>query len=186
MSNSAEQQPWQTHDRLVEINSPWVKLICDRLEDNTGKCLDYWRVEKADSVIILTLQRDRFLLPKPSYRPGIGQVTLDFPGGRISNKQNPEKAIALILKRELGILPEAIQQLTPLNTEGWIVNSSFSNQKLYGFVANLSPDIAIDPELLGFTYPVTSQGIHSLLQQLTCLQCRALLLDYQQSNFSQL
>lgn len=53
MTHSTEQQPWQTHDRLVEIHSPRVKLICDRLEDNTGKRLNYWRVEKADSAIIL-------------------------------------------------------------------------------------------------------------------------------------
>ncbi|MEA5470571.1 hypothetical protein [Spirulina sp. 06S082] len=36
MTHSTEQQPWQTHDRLVEINSLWVKLIGDRLEDNTA------------------------------------------------------------------------------------------------------------------------------------------------------
>lgn len=179
MSNSAEQQPWQTHDRLVEIDSPWVKLICDRLEDNTGKSLDYWRVEKADSVIILTLQRDRFLFPKLTYRPGIGRETLDFPGGRVPENQTPEKAIASILKRELGIVPEAIQKLTSLNSEGWIINSSFSNQKLYGFVAELHPKVAIASEFLGSTYPVTTQGIYSLLQQLTCLQCRALLLEWQ-------
>ncbi len=100
MSDPAEQKLWKTHDRLVEINSPWVKLICDRLEDNRGKRLDYWRIEKADSVIILTLQRDLFLLPHPSYRPGIGRETLDFPGGRVPEKQTPEKAIASILKRE--------------------------------------------------------------------------------------
>ena len=178
----ALQQPWKRDDRLVEINSPWVKLVCDRFEDNTGKRLDYWRVEKADSVIILTLHRDRFLLPKPIYRPGIGRETLDFPGGRVPENQTPENAIAPILKRELGILPEGIQKLTPLNRDGWIVNSSFSNQKLYGFVAHLYANAAIDSELLGFTYSIAPKGIHSLLQQLTCLQCRALFLEWQYQN----
>lgn len=178
MSHSEGEQPWKTHDRLVTVDSPWVKLICDRLEDNTGKHLDYWRVEKADSAIVLPLQGDRLLLPKPTYRPGIGRETLDFPGGRVPDKQTPEKAIASILDRELGILPAAIQKLTPINTEGWLVNSSFSNQKLYGFVANINPDAVIDSELLGSTHSTTPQEIRSLLQQLICLQCRALLLEW--------
>jgi hypothetical protein len=185
VSRAADQQPtWKTHDRLVTIDSPWVKLICDRLEDNTGQHLDYWRVEKADSVIILPLQCDRFLLPKPIYRPGIGGETLDFPGGRVLENQGPEKAIAPILKRELGIVPAGIHTLTPLNSQGWLVNSSFSNQKLYGFVAHLHPNAEISSELLGSTYMATPEGIHALLQQLICLQCRALLLAWQYQTFS--
>ncbi|MEM9538809.1 MAG: NUDIX hydrolase [Cyanobacteria bacterium P01_E01_bin.42] len=186
MFSSQEQQSWKTHDRLVTIDSPWVKVICDRLEDNTGKRLDYWRVEKADSAIVLPLQGDRLLLPKPMYRPGIGRETLDFPGGRVADKQTPEKAIASILDRELGILPAAVLKLTPINPESWIVNSSFSNQKLYGFIAEIDPDITINAELLGSSYPTTSQGIRSLLQELICLQCRALLLEwYSQKLLSQ-
>ncbi|WP_228040136.1 hypothetical protein [Nodosilinea sp. LEGE 07088] len=42
--------------------------------------LEYWRVEKADSVIILPLQNQRLILPPHTYRPGMGKLTLDFQG----------------------------------------------------------------------------------------------------------
>jgi hypothetical protein len=70
------QNPWQILERFIEIRSPWLTLIGEKLQDEKQQILDYWRVEKADSVVIITIQKGRFLLPKPSYRPGVGQTTL--------------------------------------------------------------------------------------------------------------
>jgi hypothetical protein len=75
------QDDWQTLERFIEIRSSWLTLIGEKLQDEQQRILDYWRVEKADSVVVVTIQSDRFLLPKPSYRPGVGYATLDFPGG---------------------------------------------------------------------------------------------------------
>ncbi|MGK7900649.1 MAG: NUDIX hydrolase [Hormoscilla sp.] len=179
-------RPWQTLDRFVEISSPWLKLIGEHLRDDRQREIEYWRVEKADSAIALTLQNDKLLLPLRQYRPGLAKTTLDFPGGRVSPEQTPLAAIPGILERELGVNSEAIARLTPLNPEGWPVNSSFSNQKLYGFVVELQPTASISNELLGATYATTSTGIRELLQNLTCLQCRAVLLEWLtvQSNYS--
>ncbi len=167
---------WQTHDRFLELRSRWMTLIGEHLEDHQGRRLEYWRIEKADSVIILPLQGDRLLLPTPSYRPGVGQITLDFPGGRVAVGQSAEQAAVLTLERELGIPADAISQLAPLNTNGWLVNSSFSNQKLYGFVAHIEHTSAF--EMVAATYSTNRSGIQELLQKLTCLQCRALLLEW--------
>ena len=68
--------------------------------------------------------------------------------------------------------------LIPLNNEGWAVNSSFSNQKLYGFVANIEPNAKLDPELVVGTYSLTLDGIQNLLEEITCLQCRAVLMEW--------
>ena len=172
------ERPWQTLDRFVEISSPWLKLIGEHLRDDRQRVIEYWRVEKADSAIALTLQNDKLLLPVRQYRPGLAKTTLDFPGGRVSPEQTPLAAIPGILERELGVREEAIARLTPLNPEGWPVNSSFSNQKLYGFVVELQPTASISKELLGATYATTSTGISELLRDLTCLQCRAVLLEW--------
>jgi hypothetical protein len=172
------QQTWQVQDRFLEINSRWLTLVGEHLQDDRGEILEYWRIEKADSVIVIPIQGDRILLPKPSYRAGIGQNTLDFSGGRVPAGQNPQLAAIATLKRELGIEASAIAQLIPLNTEGWAVNSSFSNQKLYGFVAHLEPNAKLDPELVEVTYPSTLDGIQNLLEAMTCLQCRAVLLEW--------
>lgn len=72
-----------------------------------------------------------------------------------------------------------MEKSQPHYTVGWAINSSFSNQKLYSFVAKINPDTAVTPEKIGATYPLTSSGIKNLLQDLTCLQCRAILLEWQ-------
>lgn len=177
--NAPNQTSWQTLDRFVEIGSPWMRLIGERLQDDRGKILDYWRVEKADSVVILTIGGDRLLFPVPTYRPGLGKITLDFPGGRVPAEQTPESVIPNILQRELGIAEGAIARTEPLNTTGWAINSSFSNQKLYGFIAQIHPETSIDPQLLGAAYPITPTGISNLLTDLTCLQCRTVLLEWE-------
>lgn len=172
------QQTWKVQDRFLEINSRWLNLIGEHLQDDRGEVLEYWRIEKADSVIVLPIQGDRILIPKPSYRAGIGQITLDFSGGRVPAGESPQLAAIATLKRELGIEASAIAQLIPLNTEGWAVNSSFSNQKLFGFVAHIEPKVKLSPELVTVTYPATSDGVKDLLKEITCLQCRAVLLEW--------
>jgi hypothetical protein len=163
-------------DQFLEIHSRWITLIGEHLEDTDGKILEYWRVEKADSLIVLPIQNQQLLLPPPMYRPGIGRGTWDFPGGRVPAGREHTAVATKILQRELGIEDSTITQLTPLNTEGWPVNSSFSNQCLYGFVAQLNSEIR--PNTLGRTYPATPEGIEELLQILTCLQCRTVLLAW--------
>ncbi|MEB3281513.1 MAG: NUDIX hydrolase [Lyngbya sp.] len=175
----ASKSHWKLLDRFVEMRSAWLTLIGEHFQDEQGKNLEYWRVEKADSVVILTIKSDQFLLPVPSYRPGLDRVTLDFPGGRVPSDKTPENTVPNILKRELGIVPEDIIETTALNTEGWAINSSFSSQKLYGFAVIINPDAVIIPEKIGAIYPLISSGINNLLQDLTCLQCRAILLEWQ-------
>jgi hypothetical protein len=175
------QDDWQTLERFVEIRSSWLTLIGEKLQDSQQRIFDYWRVEKADSVVIITIQSDRFLLPKPSYRPGVGHTTLDFPGGRVLPEQTLVDAVANILNRELGIEKSDIISLKPVNQTGWAINSSFSNQKLYGFIAEISSETTVTSDrLTTITYPITASGVNNLLQDLICLQCRAVLLEWQQ------
>jgi hypothetical protein len=174
--------PWQVQDRFLELHSRWMTLIGEHWLDAQGQRLEYWRIEKADSVIVLPIQPDHLgqshiLLPPASFRPGVGQVTLDFPGGRCLAEQTPEAAAIAILHRELGLEATAIAQLTPLNPDGWAINSSFSNQKLFGFIAYLDGGISQPLGLTAIAYPATATGVGQLLKALTCLQCRAVLLE---------
>ena len=118
---------WKVHDRFLELRSRLMTLIGEHLQDDRGQLLEYWRVEKADSVIVVPIQNSQILLPAPSYRPGLGQMTLDFPGGRVCEGQSYHEAALMALKRELGIEATEVARLAPLNTEGWAVNSSFCN-----------------------------------------------------------
>ncbi|HEY9617478.1 MAG TPA: NUDIX hydrolase [Microcoleaceae cyanobacterium] len=169
---------WQTCDRFLELRSHWFTLIGEHLIDDRQQPLDYWRVERADSVIVLPIQSAQLILPPPAYRPGISRCSVDFPGGRRPEDKLPEVAAGLILQRELGVDPTAIADLTPLNTEGWAVNSSFSNQRLYGFVASIQPEFELPNDRIGMRVAITDTGIQALLKTLICLQCRALVLQW--------
>ncbi|WP_416668694.1 NUDIX domain-containing protein [Egbenema bharatensis] len=116
---------WQIRDRFLVLHSRWITLIGEHLQTPQGQELEYWRVEKADSVIVLPIQQHRILLPRPSYRPGIQQATLDFPGGRIADGQTPADAAIATLQRELAIDASDVGHVSPLNPQGWSVNSSF-------------------------------------------------------------
>jgi 8-oxo-dGTP pyrophosphatase MutT (NUDIX family) len=171
-----EPSHWRVQDRFLELRSRWTTLIGEHLETEQGEQLEYWRVERADSAIVLPIHRDALLLPAPMYRPGISAATWDFPGGRVPAGETPIHVAPRILRKELGVAPSAIAQITPLNETGWAVNSSFSNQRLYGFVAQLQPEATLLPTAV--SYPLTETGLRDLLQLLTCLQCRAVLLEW--------
>ena len=172
------EQIWHCKERILSLKTRWLTLIGETLETPQGKSLDYWRVEKANSVIVLPIHQQHLLLPPPMYRPGIGKSTWDFPGGRCPDSQRPHSAAKAILQRELGIADSALHHLKALNQIGWPINSSFSNQRLYGFVAELKADTPLLPEKLGATYPTTELGIQALLDRLICLQCRSLLIEW--------
>lgn len=72
---------WTLTNELVRVSSRWVTLVGERWICDKGKELEYWRVEKVDSVIVLPIHRGQLLTAKPTFRPGVCRHTLDFPGG---------------------------------------------------------------------------------------------------------
>jgi len=171
---------WTVQQALIRLSTPWLALIGERLQTPEGEEVDYWRIERADSAIVIPIWRQQLVLAAATYRPGIQEVTLDFPGGRIKPNQDPEYAAHQILQRELKLGSDQIQALTPLNRVGWPINSSLSNQRLYGFRAQLQDNLELDAEITHRRFPLSPQGIAQLLKVLPCLQCRAVLLDLQQ------
>ncbi|MTF38451.1 hypothetical protein [Cyanobacterium aponinum] len=172
-----ENRNWQLIDTIVEIKSPWVTLIGERIKDDQDNILDYWRVEKEDSVIVVTRYKNSLIFPKSTFRPGIKKVTIDFAGGRLKKNNNLENTAYKILQRELNLTQDKVKIITPINHQGFIVNSSFSNQKLWGFYCELKSDISLDNLFIGAIYSLNSDDFKRLLNDLQCLQCRSLLLE---------
>lgn len=166
---------WHREAHIVTIESPWVRMIAERWRDDAGRLLDYWRVERAHSVIVAPVQEGRLLLPQPQFRPGLGRATLDLPGGRLPDQQTPLVTAAAILERELGLPAAAIHSMRQINAQGWPINSSFSNQMLYGVVAELAPQYR--PTLPYESFSFDPPGLRNLLHRLECLQCRAVVLE---------
>jgi hypothetical protein len=169
---------WILLDEFVQIKSPWLTLIGEKFKDNQGKIVDYWRIEKQDSVIIITSYQDRLVFPRPIFRPGVGKKTLDFAGGRVIQRKSIKESALLILSKELGLSADDLDFLEPINSQGWEINSSFNNQKLWGFFAQINHQKILNWDLIGTTYQLNEQGIKELLQDLTCLQCRSLFREW--------
>ncbi|MBE9175890.1 hypothetical protein IQ225_12345 [Synechocystis salina LEGE 06155] len=177
--NQPDDLTWTLLECFAEVKNPWLTLKGERWRDDQARELDYWRVERADSLVVLPQQGDRLLLPHPIFRPGIGRSTWDFPGGRLTDLTKVELTLAEILDRELDVPLDAITEIQPLNPGGWVVNSSFSNQKLYGYWVSINGNFPLSPQAIGAEFLVPSQLV-DLLKILECLQCRALLREWQQ------
>lgn len=173
---------WQPISTIVTIDSPWLRLLAERWRDGAGQLLDYWRVEKADSVIALPRWRGQLVVPPPQFRPGLGRATVDLPGGRVPDGVTPVAAVPRIVARELGLADGALTSVTPLNAQGWPVNSSFSNQCLFGVVVDVADSAEIPPSFQHIVVPDSADGVRTLLDAISCLQCRAVLAEYLHQN----
>lgn len=166
--NAPASQPKKRLQRELIAKSKWAAFYKDRVESNGGYDLEYWCVERSDSVIVVTVQNGRFVLPDPQYRPGINEVTLDFVGGR-RDDADPLSAAAQAVRREFGLDEELPITVTELLSKPLIVDSAFSSQRVYGYACEIPADAKIDAE----TYDA-----ETLLSELQCLQCRAMLLEW--------
>ena len=169
---------WDLLESFIRVGSRWVTLIGERWRCDKGKTLEYWRVEKADSVIVLPLQEGHILCPKETFRPGVGRPTLDFPGGRLPTGMEPAEVVPDLLDRELGVSSEAIVKIEQINAMPLLINSSFSNQRLWGYAATIDEAYMVPEQHMHKKFPTTETGLDHLLQRMECLQCRALLLDW--------
>jgi 8-oxo-dGTP pyrophosphatase MutT (NUDIX family) len=180
MKQPGKRGQWTVLSKVASIESPWLTMVVERLQDDEQNEYEYWRVEKSDGMIVITVQNGHLILPEPTYRPGIGAYTLDFCGGRIEAQESLETNANAIVRRELKIAAaEPFASLTRINSRPWNVDSSFSNVHLYGYVAELRADITISPETESHHYPNTSIGIKQLLEEMECMQCRLLLREWQ-------
>ena len=169
---------WSRLHAIAQLDSPWVTICCERWQNEQGTELDYWRAEQADSVIVLPLWRHSILLPPPFFRVGVNQLTYDFPGGRILPGKPLPTVVIEILQRELKIAATAITKINSLNQYGWVINSSFSNQRLYAFSVEINSNYPVISEKVSGYFSNNLAGIIVLLKKLVCLQCRAVLLEW--------
>jgi len=173
VTSSSKSDSWRTLSQIVEVRSRWITLVAERLGDSEGREFEYWRIEKSNSLLVVVEYRDLLILPHPTYRPGVARVTQDLAGGRFDGSLSKRSTAQEILRREFRLAGTVKASITELNKTGWDVDSSTSNQQLYGVVANVDGSTEIPSSRIGMSFPATVQGGLSLRDDLTCLQCRA-------------
>lgn len=159
---------WKKVDEIVHIHSKWMDLYCETWDLGADEVCEYWRVEKADSVIVVSMYEDQFILPKPMFRPGVGRNTLDFPGGRVddSSEKGLIESSKRILKKELSVREENIAEIRIIDGFGKIINSSFNNQRVFVVYARIN-ELENRNDFILFRKEITDE----LLEELNCLQC---------------
>lgn len=179
MKKITKQSPWKVISQIVRVESPWLKIIAENLLDNEGKKLEYWRVEKPDGFLIITIQNGKIILPNQMYRPGVGEFTLDFCGGRLTAGLSAEQNIVSIVRRELSIKSDhPLEKWSYINKTAWALDSSFSSARTTGVVAELKPDAYVKAENICASYGMNKSGFDKLLKDLLCIQCRAVMLEW--------
>ncbi len=178
ISKHSKQAEWQILETIFRLNNQWANVICERLVDDSGRLLTYWRIEKSSSVIILPFYRQQIILPKPFYRHGIKVMTYDFPGGRFEEGTLLEELVCKILERELGVVSKDIQDIFVINQNGWNIDSSFTNQKVFFCEAFLDASANLNEDFVEAMFPLNAKGINEIMNRLNCIQCRCALLEW--------
>ena len=150
-----------------------MTFTVEELEDHEGKHLEWSRIEKPDSLLLVVRMDEEILLGPPSYRPGIAQWTLDLPGGRLEGPGGLEGAAQRIAARELGLAEGSLENLAELTAGGWAIDSSTSSARLHVATATIASGTALPSKVR--RQPSDPAGIDALLGELDCLQCRAAL-----------
>lgn len=167
---------WKILDEFVKIKTKWVSFYGEHCIDENNEILEYYTVERADSIVILPFINNKLLLPMNYYRHGVKKHTLDFPGGRFEKNINKIDTIYNILQKELNVSKENVDTIEELNSIGWIVDSSFSTQRLYAVAVHIShiDGDNIESNLIETTW----DNMSNILSKIECLQCRAVLMQW--------
>lgn len=174
---------WNVLESIATLENPWLKLVCEYLQDDQGRFLTYWRVKRPDSVLIIPIQNHSLILPQKYYRHGVQKMTYDFPGGRHNPNMTHAESAVQIVQRELGLSSSDIVSLEPIHETELIVDSSFSNQRVYAFEAQIDRETAIDSDIIAIQQPADAAGAGRMLEHLTCMQCRCALLQWMADRF---
>jgi ADP-ribose pyrophosphatase YjhB (NUDIX family) len=172
---------WQKERRVLDVRSDWVDIFCEHWRTPEGQALEYWRVERPDSMIVVPVYEGHLILPLPDFRPGVGRATLDFPGGRMEAGERLDLAHSArrILRKELGVEADDAGLISVLDACGQIINSSFNNQRLFVTSAELRRLTAGNSGCVR----VPLAQIDELSRQLSCLQCSYALQKFKEIHF---
>jgi hypothetical protein len=91
-----------------------------------------------------------------------------LPGNHAREAHGPEAATAIAGK--------AVVEL--LSPRGYLINSSFSNQRQFNALARIPEDMQIPGEYVGSIYSLQEGEIDLLLEELECGQCRLALFEF--------
>ncbi len=109
--------PWSSDQSRVLISSPWLRVRAERCVTRRGAVLDpFYLLDYPEWVHIAAFDtQDRLLLVR-QYRHGVGQASLELPGGVMDpHESDPLETAARELLEETGHVAESLTHLARLS-----------------------------------------------------------------------
>ena len=108
-------------DRLV--HDGWMRIISRRYLMPNGDTSDWELLGGFESVAVLALTEDDQVVMVRQFRPGPGELKLNFPGGMIDAGESAETAANRELTEETGYVADSVEVVASFHAmahSGWV------------------------------------------------------------------
>jgi ADP-ribose diphosphatase len=124
-------RPWRLIRSDEAFRDRWYRLRRDTVELTDGTVVDdYFVSERADIALVVALTPKRQVVFVRQYKHGIGEITLELPGGLVDDEETPVDAARRELAEETGYGAAAFEPLGAL-----VYDPPKTTNRVHGFVA---------------------------------------------------
>lgn len=124
-------RPWRVIRSDEAFRDRWYRLRRDTVELADGSVVDdYFVSERADIAQVVALTPERDVVFVRQYKHGIGEITLELPGGLVDDGEPPEAAARRELAEETGYDAPGLEPLGAL-----VHDPPKTTNRIHGFLA---------------------------------------------------
>lgn len=99
---------WRRKESKQVADCRVFKVREDFSESSDGKDASFFVIESPEWVNIIPVTKDGHVVLIEQYRHGIGEITLEIPGGLVDEGENPKAAAERELVEETGYIPREV------------------------------------------------------------------------------
>lgn len=108
-----ENKKWKELSSEVVLRAPFFKLFKKDFHRPDGTIVkNYYLIEKPSSVHIVAVTLDKKIILIKHYRPGLGEISIELPGGSIKTKETAAAGAGRELLEETGYEADSLLEIS--------------------------------------------------------------------------